>query len=585
MICIPQESIDKVRDIVNRKGSTTITRQADLESLFGSKEFATEINKKYESSLLLKNQDTAMDKFLSNFSELGQKQKSELKAKIKDRLENRKDRIQNEELLSLAQDIWNKKYRIDIPLESIEKINKTKIEIDDLETKIAGTPDYSPERIAYGDKVIELKNTIEDIKYPQNKMGIKDSIKNSAREVKDRFSKEDGVRGNIGNAASLAGDVLLSVQYKALKASLDISYAFKQGLKVLTKSPKVWANSMSESLGVFKNIRSKAEMQAYADKWASGVVSKDMYKQMKDAKLAINIKEDFFPTSFAEKIPVIGNIFKASDLAFTIFSQESRIGLWESMMKKHSSVMTPKLAEDLAYVSNSITGRGSLGSWEANADKLNKIFFSARYIKSSVDTFTMPFNGSLSKVARNEAMDSSVRTIGTIGALMTTASLFTEVEIDPRSSKFGKMLIPGSEDRWVDLTGGIGSYITLAARAGLAGSNIAGLTEDIPEVKKSDGDLINLNTGEFGARTLYDVANDFATNKLAPAPSTLIQVAKGRNFEGETPTPASVAENLTVPISANNILDIMTSDDETIAKFIGSVADFSGASTTDYSKF
>ena len=43
--------------------------------------------------------------------------------------------------------------------------------------------------------------------------------------------------------------------------------------------------------------------------------------------------------------------------------------------------------------------------------------------------------------------------------------MFTEVETDWRSSKFGKMKVPGTEeDRWFDLTAGLGSYITLLGR-------------------------------------------------------------------------------------------------------------------------
>jgi hypothetical protein len=589
MICIPQESIDKVRAIVTKKDSTTITRQKELEELFGSKEFATDINKKYESSLLLKNQDTALDKFLSNYSEMGQKSKSELRAKIKERLANRTDRIQNEELLSLAQETWNRKYKMEIPLEDMKKINDLKIESDILNKRREGAVHLSEESMAYGRKQVELMKAIEDIKYPENKLNLAGKVKNDFVNLKNRFSKEEGILGNIGEGALVAAEGFFNVSNKAFKAAWDLSFIIPNGIKVFTKSPKVYFDNVKNALMVLKDIKSAKQMQAYADEWAASMVSHPMYEQALQNKLSIVNKEDFFPSSYAESLPFIGNIFKASDLTYTMYQQGSRLGLFEKMMKTNESVMTPRLAKDLAFVANSLTSRGSLGSLESQGDLLNRMFFSARYIRSSADTFIMPFNPKLSLIARKEAMDSSIKSLSLIGSVMIAASTITEVEFDPRSSKFGKAKVPGSEDRWIDLTGRLGSYVTLAARMGLGATNgvinAFGGDSNIPEYKTIGGDLEELNTGEYASRTYWDVIGNWATGKLAPAPSTLVQIAKGRDYGGEKPSISGIAKGLYVPITAENALEMFSSDDDTMAKWIAGIADILGANQIDYAQY
>ncbi len=578
-ICIPPELIDKVKKIVSEQSS--ISRDKQLTDLFGSKDTAKEINTLYEKSLLLKNQDTAIDKFISNFTELGQKAKFDLKEKIKTRLVNRTDKIQDDELLAIAQDIFNKKYKLDIPLEDVQKLNAIKRDADALAPAMEGTPAFSEERLAYGRKQVELKNAVGDLKNPNDKLGFRETAKALVQQTGERFKDKD-VSGKIGEGAKLVKDVLTSAVYKSVQASADISYSLRQGFKVLTKDPKTWAKNWVDALEPLKKIGSKEAQQKVADEWAAGVVSHPLYEQAIDSKLALGVIEDYFPTTLAEKIPIIGNVFKSSNEAFTIFSQGSRLGLFENMYNKavkEGVEITPELTKSIAEVANSITGRGSLGKLESVSGTINKILYSGRYVKSAIDTFTMPFNQKLDPFARKEAMKSSIATLSTIATLMYTASLFTDVETDPRSSKFGKMKIPGSKDRWIDLTAGIGSYITLASRfSGKSKSSTTGKITKLNERDKS-GNL------KFNTTTIFDVVTDFLANKTSPALSTAIQFAKGRDYTGKKPTIGSSALNLATPISVGNIYESFASEDSKVAKFIAGIADILGASQTDYTRF
>lgn len=574
-ICIPPELIEKVKKIVSSPSS--ISRDKQLTDLFGgNSDIAKQLNKRYEETLLLKNQKTAIDKFFDTFSEVGQKEKAELKARIAERLANRSEKIQKDELLAIAQDIWDKKYKLDIPLKDIETINKLKNEADALKGAIANTAEGSPERLAYGRKVVEISDIIDGLKNPLNKLGIKDTIKGLVKETGQRFSKDAGIVNNVIEGAKVASELATSGVYKSVQASMDMSYALRQGFKILTKDPKVWAKNMTEAFKPFKNLTSKEAQQAVANEFKARMVSHPLYDEAIKSKLAIGVIEDFFPTSLAEKLPVIGNIFKASDEAFSIFSQGSRMGLFEDMVKTaqaNGSKMTPELYKDLATVANSITGRGSLGKLESVGGALNKLFYSARFISSQVDTFTMPFNKALAPEARAEALKSSLRNLSAIAGLMATASLFTDVEWNPQSSKFGKMKLPGSKDTWIDITGGLGSYMTLAGRIATQKSK-----------SSTSGKITELNSGKFGSRSTFDVLTDWFTNKLAPAPSTAVQYLKGKDFSGQKPTIGSSALNLVTPISAANTYDTLTNND-TATALLATMFDVLGASQTDYTKF
>ena len=572
--CIPPEIIDSIKKTVINS-TDSISRNKKLTEQFGET-LAKDINLLYENSLLLKNQKKALDKFVDNFTDIGIKEKADLKEKISQRLIDRKAAIQDKELLQIAQSIWNKKYRLDIPLEEIQKINTLKREADAIKQVMETTPKDSPERIAYGDKMTIISNIIEDIKNPQNKMKLWETIKDIGRSTGQRFSKDLGITGNIGEAGKLTLDVLTSAIYKSIQASMDISYALRQGFKVLTKNPAAWKENFIKAFEPFKYITNKEAQTVVANKFKASLVSHPLYQQAIDSKLAVGVIEEFFPTAIAEKIPILGNIFKASNEAFTIFSQGSRMSLFEDMITnatKNGTTVTPQLAKDFAYVANSITGRGSLGKAEAFSEGINKLFYSGRYISSQIDTFTMPFNNKLDPLARAEAMKSSVNNLSSIAGLIGVASLFTEVETDPRSSKFGKMKIPGSKDTWVDLTAGLGSYIVLASKTATQETKSA-----------TTGKVSELNSGKFGSTTNQDVIINWLTGKLAPAPSLVNQVLKGSDYSGQKPTLGSSAKNLVTPIGVGNMIDIFGSED-TATALISTVFDTLGASQTNYSKF
>ena len=446
-------------------------------------------------------------------------------------------------------------------VDSISKVNELRIK--DKSAWIPGEgKEWSREYIQMVKRVQSKLDTTGDI-------GIIGTIKQIGQEEIQKIKDQPDMFSKVIQGGKLGGEILTSAVYKSLKASADLSFALRQGFKILTKNPKQWSNSMVNSFDVIKNIKSQKAMDAVMDEFKASYLAHPNYEKLMDGKLAFGVVEDFFPTSIAEKIPKLGNIFKASNEAFTIFSQSARFGLADDMLNKQMQMAGRELTKDeitsIAKVANSITGRGGLGRLESVSGALNKLFFSARYVKSQIDTFTMPFNNKLTPFAKKEALNHSVKTLGTIGGILATASFFGDVELDPRSSKFGKMKVGNN---WIDLTAGLGSYIALAYK------QISG------ETKSTSGKINKLNTGEFGSQTRGDVLSQWFQGKLAPAPSTINQVLlKGKTFQGEKPTVGTTAESLLAPISASNVIDYLTNEDLATALLL-SGADMIGIGVT-----
>lgn len=462
------------------------------------------------------------------------------------------------------------KFNTDLSDEAVKDIVDSLAKMNKL--RAADTTPWNGKSKAWSREYVELQDRLANIANPKNEMGVVDSLKAFAKEEARKIADQEGIANKGIQTVKSTASAITSPIYKSLKASMDMSYALRQGFKVFTQSPKQWGRSMTDAFGFVKSIGSKEKMDALMREFKATYLAHPNYERLvSDGKLAFGVVEDWFPTTVAEKIPALGNIFKSFNDAFTVFSQSARFGIANDMLERFEKAaqaegraLTKSELESIATVANSITGRGGLGRAEAISGALNKLFFSARYIRSQVDTFIMPFNTSLSTEARKEALKHSVKTFATIGAILATASFFGDVELDPLSTNFGKMKIPGTKN-WIDLTAGLGQYITLFER------------QRQGKIKTGDGKTVKLNTGDYGSKTRTEVATTFFENKLAPAPGLINQVVgKGELYGGKKPTVGRVAKELLVPISAANIIDYLQNEETATAILMG-VSDTLGA--------
>ena len=130
--------------------------------------------------------------------------------------------------------------------------------------------------------------------------------------------------------------------------------------------------------------------------------------------------------------------------------------------------------------------------------------------------------------------------VGTAAVLAMAKTLVPDsVEEDRTSANYGKIKIGNTR---FDVTGGMGSLITLASRL------IPIMWGEGKMKSSTTGIVTKLNADTFNARTGMDLFYNFFENKLSPAAGFIKDLGKGRNFQGEKPTPLTQLRDLFVPI-------------------------------------
>lgn len=556
--CFPRDVIETIKKL-NLKDMSSVQRTKAFDEILGIGE-GKEINQIYEKTLLLKNQNKAFDRFIDDLSGVSLEKKAKIKENITKRLAEKQDIIKEKELLSLVEDSLRKKYDIDIDDDTVSQMFKLKNEADELAVPAKGTPNGSPEKLAWGDKIIELSDLVDDLK--QVGKNPLDELKLSGQRIAGKF-KEGDTLGGVGQIVGETLDTVFNPVLKSVKASYDNSVLLRQGLKVISADPGIWKNNAKASMSVWGKVLNKEAMEEAARGFKADLVTRDLYQDAIKSKLAIGVVEDFFPTSVVQKIPGLGNIFKASDEAFTMFSQGSRMDLFEKYVNlykeaNNGAMPTKEIMDGFAKVANSTTGRGGLGTMEPSSNFLNKILFSARYQTANINTFKHALDPKLPREARAIAQKQLAKHLVTLGGIMTTLSAFGDVGWDPRESTFGKYRLNGTK-KWVDVTGGLASYFSLIGKTGEA----------------------TLGKQQFGKDTGLDIVLNFLKGKLAPVPGVARDILEQRDYSGKKPDIASVAKSLFVPITLENLGENIAEDEEALVTALATFLEFFGGSVSE----
>ena len=260
------------------------------------------------------------------------------------------------------------------------------------------------------------------------------------------------------------------------------------------------------------------------------ITTRPSYDEMVKSKLALsnmgtklNSREEDFMSAWAERIPGVGRLVKASERAYVGFLNKVRADVFDQLLAKLPEDATEQDKKDIAAFVNAASGRGNMPAvLNQSAPLLNALFFSPRLMASRLKMGTVLIDPrtyvTMNKTARNEYIK-SILSVGSLALMITTLAILggAEGEEDPRSSDFGKIRFG---DTRYDILGGQAQYVTLAARIA-SGS-----------YKTADGDIKQYGN-KFGQTTRLDAIAKFATNKAAPIPSFVMDYFRGENAIGE----------------------------------------------------
>lgn len=536
-------------DPIKLSEMTSKERRAELAKHFGE-DVAKDLNASLESKLILKNVQLGMVNWAKQA--LGEKTRAgqDLISKIERMDERILDPATREAFLG---DLASSKLGVEVTFDEAKNIAVVTKKMNEARAKIVpGSPMGSAERLEYGSYKRALENYVNELKLSNKDTSIKAIVKENLNPLT--------AAQNIGGMA------------KGIWSSFDNSAIGRQGLKILIDNPKIWAERAFKSFGdIVETVKDGPEMNKVVDGLMADIYSRDnaINGNYKKAKLDIGEMEEAYPSTLQEKIPVLGRLFKASEVAYTSFLRGARADMFDMLIKEAESKQIPldkATLEGIGQFVNSTTGRGSLGKFEAAGKAINNIFFSAKKIRSDFDFLTgFQGNEAIPTHLKWRAAGNLAKTGVGLASIMAIANALKPgtAETDPRSSNFGKLKFGNTT---VDMTAGMGGIITLLARIATSSTKSA-----------NTGKVTEINTGKFGTSTTDEVVGRWFRNKLSPFLSIGLDIAKGTDFSGQPITVKGMAKNLITPLPIKNLEGIY-SDPKTsdTTKFVISLVELLG---------
>jgi len=426
------------------------------------------------------------------------------------------------------------------------------------------------ERLEYGEAQANFEDYVVDLKYGDPT--LKELASRRVLEFKNT-AKDNPTKAIL----DLAKDTVVEIDNNSigLVASADNSFLLRQGLTTLGTHPTVWAKAANKSFAdIYKALRNKHGDKIAKKILRADLVSRENYITGAYHQAGILAKfEEQYPTSHPARVPYIGRLFKASEVAFTNTALRMRINTFDllyDMAKKNGVEMNAVQIKDIGALVNSATARAHIGE----ARVVSLILWAPRMMWANVNVLTAHLAGAGLKTsfARKQAAYNLMKItaeIGTVAAVLNALKP-NSVELDPRSSDFLKYRDGNTR---IDFTGGKAGYITLIAR------QLSGQTKNAQTKIVKD-----LTTAGYGESTRLSVGLDFLMNKTTPLVREGIYFAKGKNFQGNKPTLASAAYDLTVPIPVQNIQQNVSGDypDSRATAVVGSIVDIFGLNANTY---
>lgn len=501
-------------------------------------ENAKQVNALYESKLLLKDQQEGLISWIKRTANLNSKTKTDFISRI-----SKMNYLNPSDLQSFKQDLISSKLKIEPTLEETQKIFDLSQRLKEAQKGIQKNSTFltNTTKKAYGDAKVALVNYINELKDPKLTIG--------------------------GIVKDLPGIT------KAIAASMDDSAIFRQGWKTLMTNPIKWQKNARQSfVDLVKEFSGKSVMdEVHSDMFSRQNELNGNYKKM---GLALSKAEEAYPTSLPERVPLLGRAYKASESAYTGFVYRMRMDVADKYLEiaqKSGVEFTDKELKSIGSMVNSLTGRGNLGKYEPAANLVNNIFFSPRKLKADFDTVGHVITGAGgSNFVRKQAAVNLVKVIAGTAAVLAIANAVKpgSVESDTRSSDFGKIKVG---DTRFDVTGGMASLITLAARLATMSSK-----------SSTTGRINPLNSGNYGSQTGWDVVTNFFTNKLSPVAQVVKDLASGKDFSKNKVTLGGEAIKLVTPLPVTTLQELMNNPNSANV-VLSMIADALGISTNTYS--
>jgi hypothetical protein len=243
-----------------------------------------------------------------------------------------------------------------------------------------------------------------------------------------------------------AGMQLYNIPRSMLAGVGDLSATLMQNLMFAYRYPKLTADNFINELRYFANENNyKMAMDEIAKR-----PNVEIYNKAKlsftDVSPIMQQREEQFMASWAEKIPGLGKLIRATGRAYTGFLNKMRADvadkLIDSAKQLGKDVNDPRFYESLGWLVNSATGRGSLGQLERVAPVLAQGLFSARKLAATFQMLNPVAYAKADPFIRKEALKTWLAFLaGGTTILGASQLLGAKTSGDSTNADFGKIKI------------------------------------------------------------------------------------------------------------------------------------------------
>jgi TusA-related sulfurtransferase len=370
----------------------------------------------------------------------------------------------------------------------------------------------------------------------------------------DKFIKEMLSKQDLFSKFKNAGLELANLP-RSLMATADMSAPFRQGIFLGARNPKEFTKAFGQQFKYFFSEKAFNESQEAIAKHPNYPLAKEGKLSLTNVSNVLSQREERFMSSWADKIPLIGSVTKASSRAYTGFLNKLRFDVYNKLVDDAQKVGRNPVSDlylnrQIANFVNTATGRGSFKALEQAAPVLNSLLFSPKLMYSRLSLLNPVYYAKLDPFVRKEALKSLFAFTGSIMTVLGLSKLAgAEVETDIRSSDFGKVKIGNTR---IDVMGGFQQYIRMAGQL-ITGEYVSSTT----------GKEFTLGEG-YKPLTRGGILLRQIESKEAPVLSFVTDLLRGQDYSGEPISITSEIGQRFIPMVAKDLVELAQEDPKLI---------------------
>lgn len=307
---------------------------------------------------------------------------------------------------------------------------------------------------------------------------------------------------------------------RAILASFDLSAPLRQGGLLLPGHPLEWAKNIRPMIRAFAD-------EKFAREWYKRLTTGTAASRREAAGLFVSefgqdaltlAREEMYITKWASKFPFL----RHSERAYAMYLNGLRADIFDNVVRGWDDLVkagkwTPEelltRERQLAGFLNAASGRGTLGPLKNYGQILSGLWFSPRLTISRVEAPIRVAASLGTPGVRKELAKDLVGFVATGVGILSLLKLSgaADVELDPRSSDFGKIKLGPTR---IDFWAGYQPIVRYTAQF----------------IK---GERKTIGTGEFFPADRNEIVLRFLQSKLSPQAGAVVDLWRGETYMGE----------------------------------------------------